>query len=718
MFFSKQENVLYFNKRHITDCYRAVNAAIGSALSAGRPPAPDAVTGKSAILFHSPQRGRAAYEALACGNGTDADIFTDAYFADVPCPSLFRELNDAELSHFVKVLGPDIMRANFLSANLVGAKHHRPLLAGGACALETWATRLLAKPRLKDTSARRREVLLKLLSDAPYYSHLTGAMMLGAANHPQVMYDETFPWFMAIHDIGNTTAGDSRPWHLEDARGITRELYDRIYAGILRRAHLVSDETPQILRVPFEDLRLDEAGHLENWYRQYIKELPQRFSRYTPRQYQRDGFVGAYVRYTYVGPDLLGLVKQYLRDYSDIIGRFTIHARTKQDDHLYEGSRINRLLLNGIHNSDHDFLSKYANICNLAIYFWHQRHWRSNNAFVGFSDLSFRGNIVHDTIDLSTGSNSDPGTEEKLWDILNCPLRLKRNNAEEHFSCLDKYTDEIYVYEEAAFELKNIRSRLNKHQKKLDGIAGCARERMLLQAIMRGLLSCEPRERAHAVVTNEELCRVFGAAGPERLQELLSGMAHRYKRKACIAKIENGENMLTTLHASLSLEHEGSGLHIRLTPLTSEVRPLLEALADAVRDELNEYQEKQAVEQRLLEKAGIEHERAAALIASVNTDLVDFSRTKPHLFPLRDNLIFCHAMQLAFDPNVALFLLDAGKIESSQMRMKEKRRLLIQASRSILPRIKYLLHAIMSGERTTDRFGLPAAYSPVLLKES
>jgi hypothetical protein len=717
MLFRKRGNALYFDESQITDCYRAVNTAIGSVLSAGQPAAPDAVTGRSAILFHSPRRGRAAYDAFIATNGTADNIFTDAYFADVPCPCLFRELDDAELSHFIRVLGPDIMRANFLSANLVNAQHQRPLLAGGACALETWATRLLAKPCLKDAPVLRRHVLLKLLDDAPYYSHLTGAMMLGTTTHPQIMYDETFPWFMAIHDIGDSTACDMGPWHLDDARGITRELYDRIYSGILRRAHLASDETPEILRVPFEDLKLDEAGHLENWYRQYINELPQRFSGLIPRQYRHDGFVGAYVRYTYVGPDLLDLVKQYLRKRSEGIDQFTIHVRTKQDDHLYEGSRINRLLLNRVHGDDYDFLSKYANICNLAIYFWQQRHWRSNNGFVGFSDLSYRGNIVHDTIDLSTGSNNDPKTEERLWDILHCPLRLKRNNIEEHFRCLDKYSDDIYIYEEAAFELKNISFRLHKHQKKLDGVAARARERKLVQMIIRSLLACESRNSPHALVANEEIRNVFGDAGSEHVKKELSDIPHRYKRKARIAEIEHGEKRLNMLKSSISFEHDGRGLRIRLPPLTSESRSLLTLVADVVQDELDEYQAKEAIEQRLLNNVRIEYERAVALIAPVNSELVDFSRTKPHLFPLRDNLIFCHAMQLAFDPNVALFLLDAEKIESSKMRMKEKRQLLIQASRSILPRIKHLLHSIMSGERPTERLGSLAAYDPVLLSQ-
>lgn len=718
MVFEKQGNELRFNEKRITDCFRLVNDAMRRVLCAGKQPVPSKVTGRSAMLFNSPQLGRAAYDMLMSGKDVLGTDYADSYFADVPSPYLFRELDDSELSRFVDLFGLDIMRANFLSANLVGEQHHRPLVSGGACALETWATRLLSKPRLKKTPELRRAVLLKLLENAPYYTHLTGAMMLGAKMHPQIMYDETFPWFMAIHDIGETTASVNNSWSLDNVRGVTRELYDRIYDATVRRSHLVSDEAPEILRVPFEDLQLDEAGHLERWYQKYINELPNEFLQYVPEKYQHDRFIGAYVRYTYVGPDLLKLLKQYLKERSYNIDEFTINVRTKQDDHLYEGSRINRILLRSIHGDDHDFLSKYANICNLAIYFWHQQHWRSNNAFVGFSDLSFRGNIVHDTINLFTGSNNDIRTEEELWDIVNCPLRLNKNNIEEHFECLDKYSDEIYIYEEAALELKNTKRRLDKHQKKIDGVQTRSLERELVRNIIESLATCEISEHPSVFIANDDISCGLGDVNPKQVEKELSEISNRYKRRSKIKGIDNSVNLLNMFKESVSYDYSEEGLYVRLPSLASELRSLLEILVAVIQDELDAYQAKKESEQQFLNEARDEHESALSLVKHVNTGVLDFSRTKPHLFPLRDNLIFCHAMQLSFDPNVALFLLDAEEVESSHIPMKEKRRLLINASRLILPRIKCYLQIIMSGNESSDRLESLDVYSPAFLGDS
>jgi hypothetical protein len=717
MFFERCGSELRFNDKRITDCYRFVNDAIRRVLNEGKQPAASKVAGRSAALFNSPPLGRAAYDLLVSGKDVPDDHVA-SYFADVPSPHMFRELDDSELSRFIDLFGLDIMRANFLSAHLVGEQHHQPLISGGACALETWATRLLSKPRLKNAPELRQAVLLKLLENAPYYTHITGAMMLGAKTQPQIMYDETFPWFMAIHDIGEATASTNHSWSLDNVRGNTRELYDRIHDAIVRRSHLVSDEAPEILRVPFEDLKLDEAGYLESWYQEYISELPEEFSQYVPKKYQCDKFIGAYVRYTYVGPDLLKLLKQYLKSSSYNIDQFTIHVRTKQDDHLYEGSRINRILLKGIHGDDHNYLRKYANICNLSIYFWHQQHWRSNNAFIGFSDLSFRGNIVHDTINLHTGSNGDIRTEEELWDIVSCPLRLNRNNIEEHFNCLDKYTDEVYIYEEAILELKNIKRRLNKHQKKAGGAQARSLERELIVKIIGSLSSCRVSGHPSVFIENDDISRALGGVNPKQVEKELSDIPNRYKRKSKIAEIDNSENLLNTFKEYVSVDRSGEGLYVRLTSFSPELRLLLAILADVIQDELNEYQRKNESEQQLLNKAHGEYASALSLVEHVSEDLLDFSRTKPHLFPLRDNLIFCHAMQLSFDPNIALFLLDVEEVESSQIPMKEKRRLLINASRLILPRIKCYLQIVMSENENPDWLESLGAYSPVLLNNT
>lgn len=178
------------------------------------------------------------------------------------------------------------------------------------------------------------------------------------------------------------------------------------------------------------------------------------------------------------------------------------------------------------------------------------------------------------------------------------------------------------------------------------------------------------------------------------------------------------ENILNMFKESTSFHYSEDGLRICLASLTPELRELLEILVDVIEDELNEYQAKKAREQQLLKEARSEYVDALTLVEHVNTDALEFSRTKPHLLPLRDNLIFCHAMQLSFDPNVALFLLDAEEVESSRIPMKEQRRLLINASRLILPRIKHYLQTIMSGNANSDWFESLNTYSPVILSES
>ena len=102
---------------------------------------------------------------------------------------------------------------------------------------------------------------------------------------------------MAIHDMGRVAGGEGDVWSLESVSCTTRQLYDRIYNALGRRCQLITGKQSDILRVPFEDLRLDRDGYLESWYRQYMSELPDSFKRYVPQAYRNDGFTGAYGRY-------------------------------------------------------------------------------------------------------------------------------------------------------------------------------------------------------------------------------------------------------------------------------------------------------------------------------------------------------------------------------------------------------------------------------------
>jgi hypothetical protein len=703
--------------------YIQVNNAIRTAMSGGTDFTPDKKLGRAAFLFLSPRYGRMAYEQHSAASNSSHVRHVASYFADVPRPFCLAELDERQLRRLIDLYGPDIMRANFIGANLIDTDD-LPLITGGACALETWATRLLNKRSLQRNPSLRRKVLTYILDSAPYYTHVTGAMLLGAPRVASVLYDETFPWFMSIHDLGRTPDMSEDQWNPDVVKEITRELYDRIYAAVLRRSALISPQAKRPLRLPFDDLKLEEEGHLRTWYSQYIEELPPALARFRPSHYVPDGFMGAYVRYTYVGPNILDIVKRELA-YVPGLNRHTVHVRTKQDDHLTEELRINQILLRGFHNVDPGFLNKYANLCKLAIYFWHQRNWdKGSNGFVGFTDFSFRGNIVHDTVDLNTGNNSEIKSEEQLWDVLTSPVRLNRRNIESHFQCLDKYLDSAVVHDAMANEVCKLKTDISKLEQKLRNTAWHAKERRLIRDVLMDLAKGPPSGVAMASIDCSTLDRLFGEAAPAKLLKQLRHIPHRYGRRAAVANHARSKPLLDHIFDTLSVELSNNTLLISLSRQGEgeDCGVLLGALITVLDDELAGYDVKEKEEQARLAKLKKAYANTAAGLSSNKPRVheTDVSSAKPSLLPLRDNLVFSHAIQLSFDANISTFILDAVKIETSALSTQEKKRSIVEACRRILPTIKAHLRFVMDDSVTLDVPRAPETnqrkvYQPVLL---
>ncbi len=465
------------------DRYVAVNDAIRSAFNFDQNDSSVLGTSRVASLFNAAQYARAAYDLRSSGKPVSDLKYIASYYSDVPKPFFLRELPSHTLIHLIDRYGSDVMRANIISGNLIEGDH-RPLITGGACILETWSTRLLDKPILKNNPGLRKEVLRSLLQNAPYYSHLTGTMISGSNETYSIMYDETFPWYLTVYELGKTPELTNSEWNIGIAEEMCREFYDEIYCATQRRATMVSDNGLQILRLPFADLRLEEEGYLKAWFSQYTANLPAEFKEFLPAHYDSQSFLGAHVRYTYVA-QILDIVKKRIATIGVDLSNFDIHVRTKQDDHLAEGKRINRLLLKGIQGEDQGFLEKYSNICNVAIYFWHMNNWhRNQNGFIGFTDLSFKGNIVHDTINLTTGHNSEPKNEEDVWDLLRSPLRLHKGNINQHFEYLDTYLKPVYIYEEIASHVIGLEKKIEKLKMKLESMSLHAQQRRILKDML------------------------------------------------------------------------------------------------------------------------------------------------------------------------------------------------------------------------------------------
>lgn len=684
------------NLRTPADRYIAVNDAIRAVFNVGQKDPSILGTSRVASLFNAAQYARAAYDLRSSGEVVSDPKLVESYYSDVPKPFFLAELDASKLSHLIKLYGPDIMRANIISANLLETNYW-PLVTGGACILETWATRLLDKPILKNNPGLRRDVLQFLLHNAPYYSHVTGTMIAGSHAEYSLMYDETFPWFLAVYDLGKQPGLTHKEWNVGIAEEMCKEFYDEIYAATQRRSTMVSDNGLQILRLPFADLQLEKEGHLKSWFLEYSATLPPDFKKFLPTNYHGDSFLGSHVRYTYVGPHILEIVKTRMAALGVDLNKFDFHVRTKQDDHLTEGKRINRILLQGGQREDNGFLNKYSNICDLAIYFWQMQSWHKNrNGFIGFTDLSFKGNIVHDTINLATGHNSDPKTEEDLWDLLNSPLRLHKNNVDQHFGYLNRYIQPVYIYEEIASQIIGLENRIQKLKKKIDTISLHAQERGIIKTILEEFVFANVTGLTKTItIHSSSIEEAFQNKNVvEKLQTHLHTLERRYGKRNEVANMSCAVEFFNVLSTELTVRGDGEIIRISL-PMEEKYSDLLKVLATELNKEVIEYEHQANTEKVTLAQLQMEDEQTIKHMHDISVHEIDLSITKPTLFPLRDNMVFGHAIQLSFDSNISDFIVEAQRIEDSNFPLEQKRRHLIQAMRQILPIIKIYIQILM-----------------------
>jgi ribosomal protein L20A (L18A) len=707
---------MIFNLRTPVDRYIAVNDAIRAVLNFGQKDASTIGSSRVASLFNAAKHARAAYDLRSSGEVVTDPKLIESYFSDVPKPFFLAELDANKLSALIELFGPDIMRANIISANILETDH-QPLVTGGACILETWATRLLDKPILKKNPGLRREVLHFILQKAPYYSHITGTMIAGSNAGYSLMYDETFPWFLAVHDLGKQPGLTHREWNVGIAEELCREFYDEIYAATQRRSTMVSDNGLQILRLPFADLQLEKEGHLKSWFLEYSTTLPPEFKKFLPTNYDGDSFLGAHVRYTYVGPQILQLVKKRMAARGVDLSRFDFHVRTKQDDHLTEGKRVNRILLHGIQGEDKGFLSKYSNVCDLAIYVWHMQNWhKTQNGFIGFSDLSFKGNIVHDTINLATGDNSNPKNEENLWDLLNSPLRLHKGNVDQHFECLDRYIKPVYIYEEIASQIIGLEKRIQRLKIKIETIAVHAQEREIMRNILEEFVSKKGNGLMTTItVHSSSIDEVFENQNVvEELKHHLRNLGKRYGKRNEVAAVSCASEFFKRLDNELTVAVDGAVIQISL-PMEEKYCDFLRALVKELNKEIIEYDLKVNTEKAILAQLQKEDEQINKHVHDISVHEIDLSVTKPTLFPLKDNMVFGHAIQLSFDSNISDFIVEAQKIEDSNLPLEHKRKHLAQAMEQVLPIIKTYIQTMMGiPNHTRTPLVYKKTYQPVL----
>ena len=132
-------------------------------------------------------------------------------------------------------------------------------------------------------------------------------------------------------------------------------------------------------------------------------------------------------------------------------------------------------------------------------------------------------------------------------------------------------------------------------------------------------------------------------------------------------------------------------------------------------NEVIEYERQASTEKDTLAQLQEEDEQIMKHIHGISVHEIDLSITKPTLFPLRDNMVFGRPIQLSFDSNISDFIVEAQKIEDSDLPLERKRRHLIQAMQQVLPIIKTYIQ-IMMGTTNYARASrvYKKTYEPVL----
>ncbi len=148
-----------------------------------------------AFKFNQPSSfSRKAFEMLSQGKGVPS-LAAKFYYPDVPNPFDLEELSDPVLTNLIQTFGPDLTRAKMVSKKVM-ENNHSMLPAGGACLIETWGLDLLNKSVICQDTDTKADVTQRIINDAPYYTQITGTMLMGGKANLGLMYREEFPWYL------------------------------------------------------------------------------------------------------------------------------------------------------------------------------------------------------------------------------------------------------------------------------------------------------------------------------------------------------------------------------------------------------------------------------------------------------------------------------------------------------------------------------------------
>lgn len=603
-----------------------------------------------------------------------------------PDPLSPEDLTPKQITFLYSKIGPDFFRLRAINPRILEGDF---LPLGGSCAIETWGMELLTP--LKKYPELRAKLAETLLSFAPTISHVTGAIL--ASGNFGVHFIEDGLWGQRIED----------EYGVQNGRSKTTQAYQRIHEAVERRAKLASgNPNYQLIPVNFDELGLLE-GPLERWF----EEIGMPFD---------PNFRIAQVLYTYVGPELLELVKNSLVTRHgiprELLERYIIAARLKQIDHNDWDATMAELkpIILGEPPTEKqtELLNQYPFAAGLAIAKWIRDNVTVNvSQPSGFFDLPYDGRMYHMR---NFYRPTDPKEIEGLiLRLQHDPRILRKGNLEIHLeylrgfleiSPIDRTPPPQRTNKKATNELK---AQIQKTQSKIDNLE---RQAQILDSIIQIIINPQYQPNPKTFQSNMDYIK-------RRFEAFIASLKRRYGFENNISIQELIHNPAVDILDRNDLQmwswliifftnygRERLGINIEIDDGLSFVdfsedqeykdkfHELFSRELTFLRNELDKQKNKLLTLQNNLR--------------SLRSNEVDYP--KAQIFPINRNLIIMYATQFIFDPDFRDFIKYIAQVlRDRSISDEEKRMKIIRASQIIFPKLEaYLRYIFEGGEYPVD----------------
>lgn len=606
-----------------------------------------------------------------------------------------RDLTPHQFERTVEFIGPDYLRVRAVDPQ-IAEEGFSGVNVGGSCIMET--NKMRSANELRNAVAEGTvpmsdltNLTLRAVEMAPTMTHVSGVQS------PPIHYDESGMWVDRIsNDYGVPRA---------QAEAIVRSAYARIDAAILQKARLAyNDPQREMVVVNFDELDLE--GEKRRWFENL--GLP-----YDPNLRIFD------VISTYVGPEvkdqlnaalIAKLAKGELTPQQQAIAKEALqaehHVRVKQVDHgSFESlplpigyiMRQEELTEEQVTKMQEDPIFRAAVVMLRDLFVRHIEHPEEQQGlYVGFTDTPAKGSTVAHKERWAGGNfTGNPGTDEYRASVeasLANPAYLHRGNVEEHLAYVARYTQD----ETAA------RNTIIDRKKAVDAALKPLNLQRKEVTVEINKLTADINNNAAKIAKHTETLRVLSSLLANGRQDVTAGDIRTFgdvresaqnaiaafdRREIEAAKPQEESKKpikplndldrsdraeLKTLVEFLTTIQEGQPLPI----LPEVLRDRVTAYANEAKNNIDmknqqQLDAKQKLAQQQATLGAIDEDPEFNQLKQERVVLeAELDQFKQGPFPLHDNPLVHHAMNMLYDPDSAAFLARAVEIEQE---LNEKR---------------------------------------------